>query len=388
MNARALAVMLLAASTALVACAAEGEPTDVADGDSDALSGHTVGDAMLAGGCTTSAVAGLARQIIDEANCLDSGAFVPLPSRPNLNLGGAVWPYLEAPARDALVAALDSRPDVSLSVSSMLRTLPQQVLLSNWYRRGLCGIEAAASPGRSNHESGLAIDVGNYGTWRATLESHGFRWLGASDDVHFDYRGPGARDLRGLDVLAFQRLWNRNHPEDLIAEDGDYGPQTEARILASPAEGFAIGGTCGEPAPPAAPAPAPPPAPAPSPPSKPATDSCTWLRGDAQEALTVGQHRDSCDGRFTLILQDDGNLVLYKTGVGPLWATNTVGRGSSLAVMQADGNFVLYSSSGDALWSTKTYGSPGADLAVQNDGNLVVYSAAGAPLWDSKTCCH
>jgi hypothetical protein len=59
--------------------------------------------------------------------------------------------------------------------------------------------------------------------------------------------GGGTRDLEGLSVLAFQRLWNRNHEGDRIAEDGDYGPQTEARLRMSPTGGFAIGARCDEP---------------------------------------------------------------------------------------------------------------------------------------------
>jgi MYXO-CTERM domain-containing protein len=91
----------------------------------------------------------------------------------------------------------------------------------------------------------LAIDIQQYNTWRPILESHGFAWLGAGDPVHFDYVGPGAVNHTGVDVRAFQQLWNRNNPGDPIAEDGIYGPQTEARIKASPAEGFAMGADCG-----------------------------------------------------------------------------------------------------------------------------------------------
>ena len=63
--------------------------------------------------------------------------------------------------------------------------------------------------------------------------------------MHFDYVAGGV-SLPGLSVEAFQRLWNRNHPEDLIDEDGVYGPQTEARLRMSPAEGFPIGAICNE----------------------------------------------------------------------------------------------------------------------------------------------
>src|SRR5262249_27193003 len=51
---------------------------------------------------------------------------------------------------------------------------------------------------------------------------------------------------RGIDVRAFQRLWNRNNPGDKIAEDGEWGPQTETRMKKSPASGFPIGAQCSD----------------------------------------------------------------------------------------------------------------------------------------------
>lgn len=96
--------------------------------------------------------------------------------------------------------------------------------------------------------------------------------------------------------------------------------------------------------------------------------------------------KKSCDERFTLKLQSDSNLVLY-FNTTPLWATNTVGAGATLAIMQSDGNFVLYAGT-RILWQTRTAGNPGAFLSVQNDGNLVVYSKTLTPLWASNTCCH
>jgi hypothetical protein len=53
-------------------------------------------------------------------------------------------------------------------------------------------------------------------------------------------------NIQGTSVLAFQRLWNLNRPEDPIDEDGIYGPQTEARLEASPIAGFGISSTCGQ----------------------------------------------------------------------------------------------------------------------------------------------
>lgn len=112
-----------------------------------------------------------------------------------------------------------------------------------------------------------------------------------------------------------------------------------------------------------------------------APTGCGVMRAD--DGLYPGQSLTSCDGRFTLALQHDGNLVLTQTGT-PIWATATSGRGTVLAIMQRDGNFVIYDSAGAPVWSTGTNPN-GSTLAVQNDGNTVVYSAAAQPLWSSNT---
>jgi hypothetical protein len=105
------------------------------------------------------------------------------------------------------------------------------------------------------------------------------------------------------------------------------------------------------------------------------------------QGLNVNQALYSCDGRFSLWMQIDGNLVLYQNGVGALWSTNTSAGKGYAAVMQGDGNFVLYDLARRALWHTWTFNYPGAYLAVQNDGNMVVYSG-GRPIWASNTCCR
>ncbi len=98
------------------------------------------------------------------------------------------------------------------------------------------------------------------------------------------------------------------------------------------------------------------------------------------DVLTPGQFIRSSNGWVTLILQGDGNLVLY----GPQGALRTWGQAANFAVMQEDGNFVLYGPGG-ALWDSVTYGHPGAFLLVQDDGNLVIYAGDGTPLWATNT---
>lgn len=122
----------------------------------------------------------------------------------------------------------------------------------------------------------------------------------------------------------------------------------------------------------------------PPPPPPPPPAGCGLLA--AGKTLGVNQSVKSCDGRFTLVMQGDGNLVLYQ-GSKALWWTATNGRGAVLAAMQTDGNFVLYTAAGHPVWASGTYGRAGARLAVQNDGNTVIYLGSAA-IWHTHTCCR
>ena len=136
-----------------------------------------------------------------------------------------------------------------------------------------------------------------------------------------------------------------------------------------------------------APAPAPAPAPtAPAPTPNANTPNCGVMHGG--EALTAGQGRWSCDGRFHLIYQGDGNVVLYNLFGQPLWSTRTNGQSAGMFAMQGDGNLVVYKSGGTAIWNTRTYGHNGAGLAIQDDGNLVIYDTGWHALWNSGTGGH
>ncbi len=198
--------------------------------------------------CTTESVDGLSRQIIAQARCMEPNAFVPLPSRPNLVVESNVFAYLELRARNQLVKALDSKKDVKMTINSALRTVAQQYLVWRWSAGKRCGVTLATPPGESNHEIGTALDIAEAATWRQTLEAHDFKWLGASDRVHFDFtkspKSPARR--RATDVLAFQKLWNRNNPKEKIPESGRYDAKTEDALKRAPANGFAIGASCGK----------------------------------------------------------------------------------------------------------------------------------------------
>lgn len=262
----ALATLVLGCALAMIGCGevaprsmadaalpSDGQITDDTLGDAATPScfgvassamALTVDQAVAAVGCSTAVAAPLSEQLVEEIDCLAPGTLSRIDGIAGLSLGGSVIPWLQTPAVDGLRAAVTAHGG-TLSLNSALRTLPQQLMLYRWYTMGACGITLAATPGTSPHESGLAIDTSDYSAWQSALEAHGWTWHGAGDLVHFDYTGGGTVSLTGQSVLAFQTLWNRNHPEDPIAEDGAYGPETESRLRMSPTEGFPIGPDCG-----------------------------------------------------------------------------------------------------------------------------------------------
>lgn len=193
--------------------------------------------------CSTADVLELSRQIAEEVDCLMPGQLVKFDAGPTIEItGSAVLPYLGLDARTDLYAAADAGGGSIIKINSAFRTVVQQYLLFRWFELGRCGIPAAADPGRSNHESGRALDVSNYSDWITLFDSRGWAHDVPGDPVHFDHLA--SPDIRGADVLAFQRLWNRNAPDDPIAEDGDFGPMTADRVQRAPAEGFGIGAVC------------------------------------------------------------------------------------------------------------------------------------------------
>lgn len=99
----------------------------------------------------------------------------------------------------------------------------------------------------------------------------------------------------------------------------------------------------------------------------------TLTRG---QSLATGQSLVSANGKYTLMLQTDGNLVEYAAGRGAIWASRTNGQ---KLLLQTDGNLVQYTTAGVACWSTKT--TTGATLLLQDDGNLVLYPASGPAVW-------
>lgn len=96
----------------------------------------------------------------------------------------------------------------------------------------------------------------------------------------------------------------------------------------------------------------------------------------------------SPNGTTELVMQRDGNLVVYHNGLAT-WTTpsSVIGSGSNnQLIMQSDGNLVIYSGPNltNPVWSTGTSGS-NLYLAVQDDGNVVIYNQSGQAMWSTGT---
>lgn len=88
---------------------------------------------------------------------------------------------------------------------------------------------------------------------------------------------------------------------------------------------------------------------------------------------------------YTLVFQNDGNLVLYNlknSSKEVVWATGTNGTAETFKALK-NGNFALFNSKNEQIWSTKTSGRN--RLVLEEDGNLVVYSLRDEIVFQTET---
>jgi hypothetical protein len=95
----------------------------------------------------------------------------------------------------------------------------------------------------------------------------------------------------------------------------------------------------------------------------------------------------SSNGLYALVLQVDGNLVLYQLSATTMAATpiaesrTDVGAHAGWLGVQSDGNVVLRDDAMNVLRATGTDGSGVNALILQDDGNLVAYTPGFVAKW-------
>lgn len=109
--------------------------------------------------------------------------------------------------------------------------------------------------------------------------------------------------------------------------------------------------------------------------------------------LFKGQVIYSANGWYQLVMQTDGNLVIYNKAGSAVWSTLTGGTAAHYAYFQADGNLVLYDNTGvggtgNAVWFSNNGQYSGANATfwrLENTGELRLYNSGGSFVWRSHT---
>ena len=104
------------------------------------------------------------------------------------------------------------------------------------------------------------------------------------------------------------------------------------------------------------------------------------------ECLNMKDSLVSENGCFKLIMQEDGNLVIYRKSDGiPIWNTATYLSCSYIVCYRADGNLVVSNCEREATWVAGAFAG-GHYVELQNDGNLVNYADNPLrPVWASNS---
>ena len=121
-----------------------------------------------------------------------------------------------------------------------------------------------------------------------------------------------------------------------------------------------------------------PPAPPPAPPQREVLNS--------GEQGSPGEQMVSPNRQYRLIMQSDGNLVIYDAANTPLWNTGTEGSSGTVFRVNPDGNPVVVRPGNIPVCTFDINGRGHAvRVVLQNDSNLVVVDDVGVVLWDRFT---
>ena len=101
------------------------------------------------------------------------------------------------------------------------------------------------------------------------------------------------------------------------------------------------------------------------------------------------QSLTSITGAYTLVHQDDGNLVLYHNAEHrAVWATNTWWAGDGWTDLTDDGDLVVRNLCGAPVWRSGTAGSGAQWLVVDDEGGVALLDEAGTAVWEVRTGPH
>jgi hypothetical protein len=100
------------------------------------------------------------------------------------------------------------------------------------------------------------------------------------------------------------------------------------------------------------------------------------LDSDNYNTLYPGDLIESINIEYRLIYQNDGKLVLYDKNNVPLWQSSS-SLNPSKAVLKTDGSLVLFDKQQKPYWSSNIKGNGSFKLILQDNGDLIIYNKDG-----------
>lgn len=107
--------------------------------------------------------------------------------------------------------------------------------------------------------------------------------------------------------------------------------------------------------------------------TKPKAPVWTSTSVTAPSTLSVGESWST--NRIKMVMQADGNLVVYNEKGKATWASMTFGANHT-ARFQTDGNLVIHNGDDRPIWGADVWGHPGAKLILRTDGKVVIMDGA------------
>lgn len=108
-------------------------------------------------------------------------------------------------------------------------------------------------------------------------------------------------------------------------------------------------------------------------------DQNLWVKSE-MSALWSSGSQNKGTAPYRLMMQADGNLVVYDSGNTPVWNASSNNRGNTpfRLTVQNDGNVAIYESGGSAIWATNTY-TPGVSITIPPSNKDSCFSARNSP---------
>jgi hypothetical protein len=105
------------------------------------------------------------------------------------------------------------------------------------------------------------------------------------------------------------------------------------------------------------------------------------------EIMKTSEMRRSLNGNYYIVY---GSGILYVVQLSPyniVWKNNTTSITGGKVILESDGNLIIYDDYGKPIWTsgTSNKGESPYSLKMENNGNLVLYDATNNKIWQTET---